>query len=77
MNALKKIGCEVKGYSIDISIPYKKEMIGIKQWGKLDYLSQEGYLIHGFYKGRDYIFRKGNNKKPDPNSKRSKKHLTE
>lgn len=73
MKQLKRIGCDIKGYSIDISFPYKKDNIGIKTWGKLDGLSQEGYMINGFWKGRDYIFMKGKNNNPDPKSKRSKK----
>ena len=73
MNNLLTIGCDIIGKTIDISYPYKQGRIGIKLWGYLDYLSQHGYGIIGFHKNRDYIFRKRQNLKADPNSKRSKR----
>ena len=73
MNNLRAIGCDIKGNIIDISYPYKNNRIGIKLWGYLDYLSEQGYRITGFFKGRDYIFKRKQNPKADSKSKRSKK----
>ena len=54
LQRLDKKGCDITGAKIDISGPYKKERIGNKTWGVIDYLVRQGYRITGFHEGADY-----------------------